>query len=195
MWSVFFLLALASERMEVVQGTTAARSETLEVHGGGLVVRDGEAGVAFSSLRVGKGKRQPAFVIVFRHNLLGEGKSEFDDSCSADEAKAEARQAITVNGKAIRIEYKATLDPRSKRLARETLTVNGETVDLTRGRVLLVDLEATAVTTRQRKIDLPTDVDAATGRKAAAILSGKLLAHLRGKDNEVRKFLDLAAGK
>ena len=181
------ILALAwAERMEVVNGTTAARSDASELHTGGLVVREGAVGVAFGSLRLARGKRAPAYVLLLDHRLGGEGKSEFDDTASADETQAEARQTITIDDHTIKLVYRVELDAR--KAAKETLTLNGKAIDLTRGRVLLVDLRASPPRWEQRKVDLPAEVDAATAKKAASALAAKLLAHLRGKDRRVKEF-------
>jgi hypothetical protein len=184
-----------AERMEVVQGTTAARSDAVELHTGGLVVREGEAGVAFGSVRLGKGKRQPAYLLILKHRLGGEGKSDFDDSASAEAGAAEARQAITIDGKTVRLAYKIEVDEKTLKVSREGLTLNGKAIDLSRGRVFLVDLEGKTPHWEQRKVDLPAEVDAGTSKKAATALGRKLLGHARAKDERVKKFAESAAGK
>ena len=188
------LLALAcADRTEVIQGTTAARSDAVELHAGGLVAREREAGVAFGSVRLARGKRAPAYVLILDHRLGGEGKSEFADSASADENKAEAKQTITIDGHTLELEYRLALEPRTRKLVKESLTLNDKAIDLTRGRVFLVDLRSSPPRWEQVKVELPAEVDAATAKKSASTLAATLLAHLRGKDRRVKEFA--AAGE
>ena len=181
-----FLALVCAERAEVIQGTTAARSDSIELHTGGLVVREGEAGIAFGSLRLARGKRVPAYVLVLDHRLGGEGKSRFDDVASAEDGKAEAKQTITIDGHTLALVYPVTLEARKP--AQESLTLEGKAIDLSRGRVFLVDMKSSPPRWEQRKVELPAEVDAATSKKAAASLAAKLLAHLRDKDRRVKEF-------
>ena len=175
-----------ADRMEVIHGTSAARSDAIELHTGGLVVRTGEAGVAFGSLRLGRGKRSPAYVLILDHRLGGEGKSAFDDSVSADDDSAQAKQTITIDGHTLKLAYRVSLDARKP--AKESLTLNGKAVDLAHGRVFLVDLRSSPPRWEQLEVELPLEVDAATSKKAASAVVAKLLAHLRGKDRRVKEF-------
>ena len=181
------LLALVyAERAEVIHGTTAVRSGAIELHTGGIVVREGEAGVAFGSVRMARGKRIPAYVLILDHRLGGEGKSRFDDSASAEDDKAEAKQTITIDGHTLALVYRVALEARKP--AVESLTLEGKVIDLSRGRVFLVDMKSSPPRWEQRKVELPAEVDAATSKKAASALAAKLLAHLRDKDRRVKEF-------
>jgi hypothetical protein len=186
--------AQAAEKMQVIQGTSGSRSDALEIHSGGLVLREGSAGAAFGTVRAGTGKRQLSYFLVIKHHLGGEGKSDFNEETTVESVEGESKQSLTIDGKSVQVEYKVKVDSVSKQPSRETLTVNRKPVDVARGRVLLVDLTVSPPKWEQRKLSLPGEVALASSKKAAEELAKKVLASLAKQDRKVKAFVD-AAGK
>jgi hypothetical protein len=196
-WLAVVLSAPAGEvsaKTQFIQGTSGSRTDSLEIHAGGLVVREGEAGSAFGTLRAGKGKRRLSYFVVFKHRLNGEGKSDFTEEATAEDAGGESKQTLTIDGKVLRLEYKVKLDPGTKKVASETLVVNGKSVDVSGGRVFLVDLTTSPPKWEQRKLNLPDDVAEVTSKKAAEELTRKVLASLAKQDRKAKAFVE-SAGK
>jgi hypothetical protein len=191
---LLLLAGQTGEKMEVVKGTSGSRSAALEVQAGGLVLREGAVGSAFGTFRAGTGKRQLSYFLLIRHHLGGSGKSDFSEETTVEDAEGESKQSLTIDGKSLLVEHKVKLDPVTRQPAREALTVNRKAVDVSRGRVLLVDLTVSPPKWEQRKLALPAEVPGASSKKAAEELARKVLASLVKQDSKVKAFVD-AAGK
>jgi hypothetical protein len=188
----FLLVALtAAQDATFVQGTSGSRSDFLEVHAGGVVVRGKAPGVAFGTVKAGGNKRQLSYLVIFRHNVGGAGKSEFTEEAMAEESRGESAQAVTIDGQALKVEYAVTLDAR-KRIDKETLTVNKKPVDTAKGRVFLVDLTANPPKWEQVQAKLPAEVADASGKKAAEALAREVVAALVKEDKKVKAFVEKA---
>src|SRR5262249_29182189 len=159
------ILLMSAEKVQVVQGTTGSRADGLEIHAGGLVAREGEAGAAVGTVEGGKRKKQLRYFIVFKHRLAADGAVEFSGEADAAENLAESKEEVSVDGKTLKIEYRLTLEAKGSPISKETLVLNGKSVDLARGRVLLVDLTAAAIRWEQRKVDLPAEIGATATKK------------------------------
>ena len=131
--------------------------------------------------------------MVFKHRLGGEGKSDFTEEATAEDAAGESKQSLTIDGKTLQVAYTVKLDVDAKKVSRETLTVNSKSVDLAKGRVFLVDLTTSPPKWEQRKLNLPAEVGEATSKKAAEELVKKVLASLTKEDRKVKAFVEAAA--
>jgi hypothetical protein len=183
-------LLLFEDKAETIQAPTGSKSAQLEVQSGGLVLRDGEAGAAFGTVRVGKGKRQLSYFLVVKHELGKAEKTEFDEGAEADNKKGKTNQRIAVD-RVVEIVYEIRLGEKE---AGETLTINSKAQDLKKGRVFLLDLTGEAPRWEQRKIDLPAEVEA-NNKKATEELAKKVLASVAAKDKKAKEFIDKANGK
>jgi hypothetical protein len=184
--------AAARDKMQVVQGTAGAGNDALEIHSGGLVVREGAAGAAFGTVRLGKGKRQLAYFLVFKHHLGGEGKTDFHEDALVEDAGGEGKQSLTIDGKTLRVHYHVKVGGAGK-AAGEGLSLNKKAVDLARGRVFLVDLTVSPPTWEQRKLSLPAEAPLASSKKSAEELVGRVLPALVKQDRKVKAFVEGAA--
>jgi hypothetical protein len=193
MSTVWCLLVALSAREGVmfIQGTSGSRSDFLEVHAGGVVVREKAPGVAFGTVKVGGNKRQLSYLVIFKHNIGGSGKSDLTEEATAEEARGESKQTVTIDGKALKVEYSLTLNAR-KRIDKETLTVNKKAADPSKGRVFLVDLTVSPPKWEQVKAKLPADVADASNKKAAEALAKEVVAALVKEDKKVKAFVEKA---
>src|SRR3954447_1947759 len=150
-------LLFFEDKAETIQAPTGSTSAHLEVQAGGLVLRDGEAGAAFGTVRVGKDKRKLSYFVVVKHDLGKAEKSEFNEDSDLDNKKGKTRQTISLDGKSVEIVYEVRLGDKE---AGETLAINKKAQDLKKGRVFLLDLTGETPRWEQRKIDLPAEVEA-----------------------------------
>ena len=180
------------EPAQVVQGASGARSESLEVHAGGLVAREGEVGATFGLVQAGKAKRQVSYFVLFKHRLNAATPLESSEETAVEGDAGTSKQSLTTDGKSLQIDYQVQLDSATKKVSRESLTVNAKAVELGRGRVLLVDLTASPVRWEQRKVDLPADAGEATSARASEELVRKALAEAAKKDRKIKDFCESA---
>lgn len=179
-----------ADKAQVIQGTSGSRSDKLELHAGGLVVREDEVGAAFGTYRVGKGKAQLTYFVLFKHRLAAETPLDWSEETSAEGDGASSKQVLAIDGKSLVIEYQLRLE--AKRQPRRALTVNKKPVELAKGRVLLVDLTVNPPRWEQRRADLPGDVGETMTRKEAEELVRKALASAT-RDSKVREFVEAAS--
>lgn len=177
---------------QVIQGTTGARSASLELHAGGLVARQGEAGATFGTLQAGKAKRQVNYFLLFKHRLSPTMPAEVSEETTADGDTGSSKQSVAIDDKSLQLEYQVQLDATTKKVTRETLTLNKKPVDLSRGRVLLVDLTVNPPRWEQRKIDLLAEVGETTSKKDAEELIRKVIASAETNDRKIKEFVEAA---
>jgi hypothetical protein len=183
-------LLLQGEKAELLQAATGSRSDELELHAGGLVLREGAAGSAFGTVRIAAGKRHLSYFIVFKHNFGKEEKSDFAEECSVEKGDGESKQTLGMDGRSLEVVYKVRAEEGKK--AVQSITLNKKSADLTRGRVFLVDLTVSPPRWEQKKLELPAEVPAATSKKAADELARKVLASLAKQDRKVKEFIEKA---
>src|SRR4051812_8491200 len=97
------LLLVSSDKAELIQAPAGSKSDHLEVQSGGVVLRDGEAGAAFGTVKVGGGKRQFSYFLVVRHELGKAEKSDFGEEANADEKKGDTKQTLSLDGKKVEV--------------------------------------------------------------------------------------------
>jgi hypothetical protein len=188
MLALFLLLPLA-DKAELIQGTAGSRSDALSLQAGGVVLREGGPGAAFGTIQAGKAKRQLAYYLVVRHRYPGEGKTESNEDVTAEGLTGTARHTLTVNGNSLVVSYSIKLGEGTKKPKEEKLSLGGKAVDLTRGRVFLVDMTVSPPRVEQRKLDLPAEVGDLSARKAAGELERRVTASLIKQAREVKTFL------
>lgn len=189
---LLFGLLMKSDKAELIQAPSGSKSDHLEVQAGGLMLRDGEAGAAFGTVRAGKGKRQLAFFVVVKHELGKAEKTDLSEDVATDGRKGTAKQTLSLDGKKIELTYEVTTNDKDE-VVTETLTVRAGDKDkqyeLKNGRVLLVDLTKATPTHEQRKADLPAEVEAAN-KKATEELSKAVLKKVGEQDKKAKEFID-----
>jgi hypothetical protein len=187
---VWVLALLAADRVEVIQGVSGSRSDQVEVQTGGLVLREGSAGAAFGTVRLGKGKRHLSYFVIVKHNLGKAGDSDFSEEASVQEGDGKSKQTVTVDGRTLEVAYQVHVE--AGKAAKQTLTINRKAAEVGKGRVFLVDLTASPPRWEQRKLDLKEEVSDATSKKSAHELVKKVLARLVKQDRKVKEFVDSA---
>jgi hypothetical protein len=184
------MLLLSADKVEVIQGASGSRSDQLEVQSGGLVLREGTAGAAFGTVRVGKGKRHLSYFVVVKHNLGKAGNSDFGEEATVEEGDGKSKQTLTIDGRTLEIGYQVQVE--KGKATKQTLTINRKEAALSKGRVFLVDMTVSPPTWEQRKLDLPAEVSETTTKKAADELVKKVLASLAKQDRKVKTFIESA---
>src|SRR5262245_37673780 len=125
---VFLLLCQeGAEKAQVIQGTSGARSDSLEVHAGGIVVREGDVGAAFGTFQIGKAKPQLSYFVLFKHHMSAETPLEWSEESVAEGDTGASKQHLAIEGKSLTIEYQLRLE--AKKPALQTLTLNKKPVE------------------------------------------------------------------
>jgi hypothetical protein len=189
---IAILLLMQADKAQVIQGTAGSRATNFEIHTGGLVVREGEAGAAFGTIQIGKAREQLSYFVLLKHSLSASNALEWSEETTAEDTIGSSKQTLALEGKSLQMDYEVRLAAKSARISRESMTINQKSVDLARGRLILVDMTANPPRWEQRKVDLPTEVTATTSKKAAEDLVRKVLASTTKQDRKVKEFVDAA---
>lgn len=182
------LALTAADKVEVVQEPTSSKSAAVEIHGGAVFLREGEAGAAFATVRLGTGKRTLCYFAALAHDVAKAEKSDFNEEVSTDDKSGSVKQTLSMDGRKVEIVYTVRIDEKANV---ESLSVNGTAVPLKNGRALLIDLTARPPTWEQRKADLPEEVEAST-KKATEDVARRGLAALAKQDKKAKDFIDKA---
>src|SRR4051794_36767203 len=91
------LAARAADKAAIVQGTATAKAAGLHVHGGGLVLREGEPGAAFTVVKAFGGKPSLAFFVVIKHGYNSDTGSDTSEESSSDGKTGTTRQVIALD--------------------------------------------------------------------------------------------------
>lgn len=188
---LLLVFSVAADKPQVVNGTSGARSDCLDLQAGGLVVREGEVGSAFGTYQLPKGKRQLTYFVLVKHRLAAGNPLTWVDETTARDDGGSSKSTLTQEDRTLQLDYQLTLES-TKKVGREALVVNGKPVDLSRGRVLLVDLTVSPPRVEQRKVDLPAEVASAATKRAAEELARQVIAALEKKDRKCKEFVEAA---
>lgn len=186
---VFLVLLAVGEKAALVQGVWGASTPLVEAKAGGVVAREGQAGAAFGTLRVGKGKPGLPFFAVLRHGLGGGGPSDSSEDVRVEDRAVTMKHVLTLDGKSLTLVYAAEVSADGTKLTRESLSVNGKAADLSKGRVLLIDLTAEPMHWEAKKVTLPAEVGPAKDAKAAEDVARSVLAEIIKQDAAARAFV------
>lgn len=170
---------------------TSVSTDILGVSGGHLVVERPKPGLYFGTVRKPGTPEQITYLCVFRYGPGGwdNVSQRIHSHSQASGNTGKTADAIGLGGQRIEAEYQIELNNAHTAVATETLTIGGERVDLSAGRVFLIDLTAETPVYRQKKVELPpitTKLDrAADLRRFAEAVRASLLEG----DEEIKGFL------
>ena len=161
----------------------------LWVSAGSHWIVEGQPGVVFGMLKAPNTARRFTYFVVFKHDFPA-------SSCSAPSSVSgggrgfTSIQEIEVSGNKLQIVHKADFEPQETPDLKESFEVDGKPVDLSGGRVFLVDLTAEPPGVKQRDVDLPEELpDPTSSVKTVETLARQTLAAIREQDKDVDSFL------
>lgn len=173
-------------------------SNDFGISGGNLMAVTGKPGVCFGTVRRAKEQEMVAYVLLFRCDarLLRDARHHPESRnmgvemhASSDGRLAECKWAITMLGRKISVHHKIEKEATPSKGIKETLLLNGNPVELTAGRVFLLDLAPDTPTYRQRNVPMPDSLTPLNSWQDVERIADSLWKQLEGKDEEVRTFL------
>ena len=140
----------------VVRGSTKS-NDHIRISGGNLVVVAPEPGMFFGTVRRPGESEQFTYLILFEygHSAKFESHHVMKSICTSEGRVAETRNSLELNGKQIEADYRLKMTESLSAVEQESLTIGGKTVDVSLGRVFLVDLSDERQEYSQRRIELP----------------------------------------
>jgi hypothetical protein len=170
---------------------TSVSTDILGVSGGHLVVERPKPGLYFGTVRTPGSAEQITYLIVFRYGPGGwdNVSQRIHSHAQASGKTGKTADAIALGGQRIEAEYQIELNEGRTGVATESLSIGGERMDLSAGRVFLIDLTAETPVFRQKIVELPAittrlDKSADLLRFAEAIRTS-----LDAGDEEIKRFL------
>jgi hypothetical protein len=130
-----------------------------------------------------------AYVLVIKGDEQRKTLAEYASECEVVASTARSRGSVAIGTRKAAFEYQVEIDPTGKRAPVETLSINGKALDVSKGRVVLIDLSGPNVNWKQVRVGLP--VSPAYPKETAQVESQakELLGHLRRGSAEAREFL------
>jgi hypothetical protein len=116
--------------------------------------------------------------------------TNYGGGCKNDVNAATSWFELEANGVKLRVEYKMEIDAQNKKPVSESLTVNGKSIELPKGRVLLVSFAGKDITWQQDAVELPQSPTAPRTTQDVEALAKDHVKRLRQESEAVRAFLN-----
>lgn len=179
-------------RLEMVRGGGITESNGYWFQAGGLFLQKGSPGVLFGSAKAPDGDRELKYVVIFKHRATGGSSIESPSNISdqgMDRRQITIADGVNIDGKGVRLTLEIEIDSTNNVVKREELTFDGKKIDLSRGRLFLVDLTGGTTTWEQVQVTLPGKPPDPTETKNALELSKRVLSEVPSNSTAVRDFL------
>ena len=95
-----------------------------------------------------------------------------------------------MNGKPIEASYRVELNETRTAVANESLTIGGKPVDITSGRVFLLDLTTNPQVYRQMNVELPAVPTKLESEEDAERAAEAIRKSLESQDSDIKAFLE-----
>ena len=177
---------------KIVARGSRSFSGNLGVSGGSLVVVAPKPGIYFGTVRKPGGPEQFTYLILFRYGRpKSQGSSRgIESRCTSDSrGTAETKDAIELDGKRIEAAYRIELNETLTAVANESLAIGEKSVDMTAGRVFLIDLTAETPTYQQKNVELPAIPSQLESTEDVERLAEAIRKSLESQDPEIKAFL------
>ena len=196
-WLCFTLLH--TPVYKIVKPGLRLTSDTLGISSKTLVAVPPKPGVLFSTVRKLGGQEEFAYLILFKYgrrirqhstSIVRRGGSPA--VCKLDHFGkwAETPAEFKVNGKPIEASYRVELNETRTAVANESLTIGGKPVDITSGRVFLLDLTTNPQVYRQMNVELPAVPTKLESEEDAERAAEAIRKSLESRDSDIKAFLE-----
>lgn len=170
---------------------SACKSGDLGMSGGNLFVVAPKPGIFFGTVKKPGSQEQFTYVVLFKYSTA---RSDYQNqsirsSSGSEGRKTHADTAIELNGKRLEARYEIELTDTLKGVANESLLVGGKTIDLTSGRVFLLDLASATPVYDQKNLELPSIHGDLNDPIDVEMLAMRVFKSLAEKDPEIKAFL------
>lgn len=170
-------------------------SANLEVSSNTIVIIPPKPGVVFATAKKPGADDEFAFILLVKYGgrvtsfstFLGDGGSVSQLDFLGRWAVAGA--GLKLNGKLIEASCRVDLDEAKTSVKTESLAIGGEPVDISEGRVFLVDLTADPQTYRQFHVELPEIPSKLESRADAERAAKTIRKHLEVTEPEIKRAL------
>jgi hypothetical protein len=173
----------APQRLIMAEGNSM--SDGLSISSGNVVVIENQPGIAFATVTTPGQSKRVAYFAVFNHNRPNAGvKTE----CGSSGSSANTFHTINTFGNECTVKYAVVLKEGAEPIATESISISDKEYDSSKGRVFLIDMEATPPRVTQIKLDLPIDVPALKETDATEQFGHATLNAFRKADKTVDGF-------
>ncbi|WP_252853280.1 hypothetical protein [Aeoliella straminimaris] len=169
----------------LIMGEGSSISDGLSISNGNVVVIDDQPGIAFATVTPPGQSKRVAYFLVFNHDRPNARvKTEGGSSGST----ANTFHTINTFGNECTVEYDVVLKDGTESIETESISISDTEYDSSKGRVFLIDMEATPPSVTQLNLDLPADVPALKEPDATKQFGQDTLNAFRKADKSVDDF-------
>lgn len=154
---------------------------------GALHLEKGQPGVLFGMNKTPSSDRAFSYVVLFRHgNLESRGHSA---RVNYNGKTVSIRDGLEVNRSKFELALEMTSDENAGTLKVDTFSIDGKEIDLTKGKVFLVDLTSAPLSVKQIDVPLPKDLPTTGNTEVVADLARTIAKQVLQADSSARDFL------
>lgn len=189
--AIFFLVAPGANlrNNELIIAGGSGESDGFWISGPSLYLRRDTPAVTVAMVRSPGQEMGYAYVLIVKGDEKRKVLAGFESKSQVLGSIASSGGFIEIANRKASVDYRAQFDPAVKNALREELFINGKTLDLSKGRVVLVDLSTDNVTFTQTVVELPKSPTWPTQTPQVEVQAKMMLEHLRREDKQVRSFL------
>jgi hypothetical protein len=129
------------------------------------------------------------YLVLYKHTLR---KSSFGDVGThlntTSNGDVDIIDGLAVDGVAAKLSARLDADPKTGKLTRQEYTFNGQKIDVSRGRLFLVDLTVSPAKWQQVNVELPLGLPEKIDRETVRRVAEDDVPALRKKHREVDEF-------
>jgi hypothetical protein len=173
---------------ELIMGGGSAEMDGVWISGMTLWLRHGSPGVAFGMVKHSSGPREYAYLLLIKGDPKRLHLARYDGQCRIDGALATSSGFVEIQGVRADLDYVTQSDDQGRKTA-EMLRLNGKSFDLTKGRVLLVDLSGKTARLQQVPVGLPKCPAVPTTTGEIDALAKEQIRFLKKQSAPVRDFV------
>jgi len=152
-----------------------------------LYLRRHTPGVSFGMVKVPGKDRVYAYVLVIKGDPMRTALARYDSKGGVSESTLNSHGFVEIANRKVAFRY--TAEVTGNQPVQEVLSINDKALEISQGRVVLIDLSSENVNWKQLQIELPTSPGITTLTAQVESQSKKVLEHLRRESKDVREFL------
>ena len=174
---------------EAIFAGGTAESDGLWISGPSLLLRKNTPAVLAAMVKAPGKDRAYSYLLIVKGDEQRKSPANFSNRCRISRPVAESGGSLEIATRKVAFVYKAELDRTEPPTLKETFSVNGKTLDVSRGRVVLIDLTGDGVSMKQTVASLPASQTFPEKTEEVESQAKKLLDQLRRENKDVREFL------
>lgn len=191
-WLVLGGVAPSPAQEILVGGGSGTEANGFSVHAGSIYLAVGQPGVLCGTVKKPGSNREITYLILCKHRATDGSQINHSAQSEASNGavhEAKLNQVLELHGQKMTYLHEIVYDTATSTSKSEEATINGQKIDLSKGRLILVDFTAGKLTWKQVSAKMPTRLPALDDLDGVRELAKRVQAELPAESKDVQEFL------